>query len=101
MTIHLQPLPLPEVQAKQVRDWLAQPAFGIFVEWLSIQAAKHTAEAGNLIVQGGDPELIEAQKSAAEARRFQAAWEIMLQFMDRNFIPDHVKLVHQPINVKA
>jgi hypothetical protein len=97
--IHLEYLPLPEAQAKAVREWLANPAFATFVGWLSNQAAKHTAEAGNLLVEGREDNELEAKRVADEARKFKAAWEIMVQFTDRSFQPDHVRLIPKPVNV--
>jgi len=99
-TIHLQHLPWPEAQVKQVREWLTQPAFEIFVSFLANQAATLTAEAGNALVDGSEPSKIEAEQKAAEARRYQAAWEIMIQFVDRTYTPPNSKILPRPITTK-
>lgn len=95
--IHLSPLPLPEDQVKKVREWLANPAFFIFTGWLATKAAMHAADAGNLMVEATDVSKLEAEKSAAEARKYLGAHEIMSQFFNRNFVPEHAQLLPKPM----
>jgi len=93
-------MPLPEVQAKAVRDWLKNPAFDTFVSWLANKAAAYAAESGNLMMRGTAPDKIEAERKADEGRKYAEAWEIMLQFADRNFTPELTQLTPRPVTTK-
>jgi hypothetical protein len=59
-----------------------------------------TAEAGNLLVEGSETAKLEAEQKAAEARKFQAAWEIMIKFADRSYTPEHAQLLPKPVTTR-
>lgn len=55
--IHLVPKPLPELQAKQIRDWINLPAARLFRDVIAQMAMACSANGANEAIQGEDGDL--------------------------------------------
>lgn len=69
--------PLPSPDSKEIRDWLNLPAARKFQDYLASLAAKHTADAGNHLIDGEQSSPAEAEKCAVMAREYVAANKII------------------------
>lgn len=89
--------PLPEDQAKRIKDWLNDPAFSDFSALVANLAAYHTSLAGNSMVSGEESDKVDAERHAADARKFIFTNSV-LQGVKVGQIPLHVsKLLPKPL----
>jgi len=82
---------------ERTHTWLNQKESHIFQQWLISEGARLTAEAGNALVAGSEPELAEAKNLAEEARLMDKLAELMAKMRDPSKHFTTVKLTPKPI----
>lgn len=75
--IHLSQRPLSDPRAKQIHEWLKDPACRAFIEWVANQGAAKTAEVGNALVSDEMGNDVDAKNVAEEARKYLAVHDLL------------------------
>jgi hypothetical protein len=77
--------PLPNPLANEIRDWLHLPAAQKYIRYLSDLAAEEAAESGNAQVKGQEPDLVDSETHADNARNLLNAIELLLTHSARDY----------------
>lgn len=77
---------LPAAEAQAIAQWIRSPAALTYRKYISLEAARLTAEAGNALVHGNTAaDGVKAKDLAAEAAQYRA----FIDLMDSHRSVDH------------
>jgi hypothetical protein len=96
--IHLKPLPLPEPQAKAIKEWLNLPAARLFRDTLAQMAMASAAEGANSAMDLRNPDnaKVESEEYFAKAITANNMLELMHNMLDPKFEYKHFEIGPKP-----